>query len=418
MITIPLRRLSTVPITSGLGLAGSESVDSDPRYIRTTDIASATSLKADGRVSQPWAVAKEALVERGDLLLTSAGSIGKSLLYQSDEPACFAGFLTRIRPFSDLDGRFLSYWTQSRHFMDQVQRGAVQATIQNFSASRYKDLRVPVIDESKRRRIVEFLDAETARIDNARATVQKLTELADELKIATVDQLCFGELRARVDQIDSYLPYNPHRNTYLAIRSACGELPSGWRYLRFKNIARRTRNRNEDGNLEMLSLRQTGEVVYRSSTAQNQEPSEESIPKYLAVSPGNLVLNPMWLRGGAVGVSELRGAVSPDYRVFELSEEIDASYLGFILRSRPFIEQYKLLERAETTFDRRIQQVDLDNLPIPAPPLEIQKQIVRQIDEQFAADNVMRPTLTRVAELLTERRSALITAAVTGELEV
>ena len=126
----------------------------------------------------------------------------------------------------------------------------------------------------------------------------------------------------------------------------------------------------------------------------------------------------MWLRGGAVGVSELRGAVSPDYRVFELSEEIDASYLGIILRSRPFIEQYKLLERAETTFDRRIQQVDLDNLPIPAPPLEIQKQIVRQIDEQFAADNVMRPTLTRVAELLTERRSALITAAVTGELEV
>ena len=126
----------------------------------------------------------------------------------------------------------------------------------------------------------------------------------------------------------------------------------------------------------------------------------------------------MWLRGGAVGVSELRGAVSPDYRVFELSEEIDASYLGIILRSRPFIEQYKLLERAETTFDRRIQQVDLDNLPIPAPPLEIQKQIVRQIDEKFAADNVMRPTLTRVAELLTERRSALITAAVTGELEV
>ena len=126
----------------------------------------------------------------------------------------------------------------------------------------------------------------------------------------------------------------------------------------------------------------------------------------------------MWLRGGAVGVSELRGAVSPDYRVFELSEEIDASYLGIILRSRPFIEQYKLLERAETTFDRRIQQVDLDTLPIPAPPLEIQKQIVRQIDEQFAADNVMRPTLTRVAELLTERRSALITAAVTGELEV
>lgn len=312
-----------------------------------------------------------------------------------------------------------AYWyfmdLYNRRIFNNLSEGGVRANL-SWEGLRQLPFILPSIE--RQHRIVEFLDAETARIDNARATVQKLTELADELKIATVDQLCFGELRARVDQIDSYLPYNPHRNTYLAIRSACGELPSGWRYLRFKNIARRTRNRNEDGNLEMLSLRQTGEVVYRSSTAQNQEPSEESIPKYLAVSPGNLVLNPMWLRGGAVGVSELRGAVSPDYRVFELSKEIDASYLGFILRSRPFIEQYKLLERAETTFDRRIQQVDLDNLPIPAPPLEIQKQIVRQIDEQFAADNVMRPTLTRVAELLTERRSALITAAVTSELEV
>ncbi len=45
------------------------------------------------------------------------------------------------------------------------------------------------------RHIVQFLDAETASIDNARAMVQKLTELADELKIATVNQLRFGELR-------------------------------------------------------------------------------------------------------------------------------------------------------------------------------------------------------------------------------
>ena len=341
-----------------------------------------------------------------------------ALVPQVETPLIVSTAFAVLRPKEGLLPKYLAYAVQDGTFTHQLSRSAVGVSYPAIDEQTVKAARIPVPDMESQRRIVEFLDAETARIDNARATVQKLTELADELKIATVDQLCFGELRARVDQIDSYLPYNPHRNTYLAIRSACGELPSGWRYLRFKNIARRTRNRNEDGNLEMLSLRQTGEVVYRSSTAQNQEPSEESIPKYLAVSPGNLVLNPMWLRGGAVGVSELRGAVSPDYRVFELSEEIDASYLGFILRSRPFIEQYKLLERAETTFDRRIQQVDLDNLPIPAPPLEIQKQIVRQIDEQFAADNVMRPTLTRVAELLTERRSALITAAVTGELEV
>lgn len=396
---VPLKRLADVVTGTA------DTIDADPDGQFDFVVRSSTLKKA-----RIYTFDCEAVITAGD------GAVGE-VFHHLDGKFLAHQRTYVIHNFRGIEARFFFYYF-SAFFRYMCQDGSAKTTVDSVRRWMLTDMPIAVPPREVQRHIVQFLDAETASIDNARAMVQKLTKLADELKIATVNQLCFGELRAQVDQIDYYLPYSPHRNTYLAIRSACGELPNGWRYLRFKNIARRTRNRNEDGNLEMLSLRQTGEVVYRSSTAQNQEPSEESIPKYLAVSPGNLVLNPMWLRGGAVGVSELRGAVSPDYRVFELSEEIDASYLGIILRSRPFIEQYKLLERAETTFDRRIQQVDLDNLPIPAPPLEIQKQIVRQIDEQFAADNVMRPTLTRVAELLTERRSALITAAVTGELEV
>ena len=178
MKTVALRRLSTVPIATGLGLPGNNFDKSDPRYIRTTDIATPLTLKDDTFVSQPSNVAARAPVEYGDLLLVSAGaSIGKSCLYLSHDPACYAGFLTRIRPESVHAGLFLSYWTQSAHFVDQVRSAAVQATIENFSASRYKDLRVPVVPDTQQKRIVHFLDVETAKIDHLIAKQQDMIEL-------------------------------------------------------------------------------------------------------------------------------------------------------------------------------------------------------------------------------------------------
>lgn len=387
MITIPLRRLSTVPITSGLGLAGSESVDSDPRYIRTTDIASATSLKADGRVSQPWEVAKEALVERGDLLLTSAGSIGKSLLYQSDEPACFAGFLTRIRPFSDLDGRFLSYWTQSRHFMDQVQRGAVQATIQNFSASRYKDLRVPVIDESKRRRIVEFLDAELGRIDTLQTGLQRLADLVEERRLA--------RLTSSFSSFD-----------------AAEKLKLKW-------ILKKRSEEATPGSGTVTAFRD-GQVTLRELRREDGYTFSETEDGYQAVHQGDLVFHGLDGFAGAVGIAEEGGNCSPVYHVCSLrNPDYDLTFIAKYLR-------YLGLSGYLATEAPNVRQRSVDfrnwdrfaNLLLPFPRIEEQRRILASLSADLEQDDSFVQQVTQMQDLLKERRTALITAAVTGELEV
>lgn len=387
MITIPLRRLSTIPITSGLGLAGSESVDSDPRYIRTTDIASATSLKADGRVSQPWAVAKEALVERGDLLLTSAGaSIGKSLLYQSDEPACFAGFLTRIRPFSDLDGRFLSYWTQSRHFMDQVRRGAVQATIQNFSASRYKDLRVPVIDESKRRRIVEFLDAELEQIDALTAEQERLVSLFTERRTAVAEGL--------VSRADS-------------------------KEIRNRGIFRHVDRKSKTGEEELLSVSHITGVTPRSEKNVTMFEAESKIG-YNLVEPGELVINTMWAWMGALGVSDFEGIVSPSYDIYEFIDrgEFCPEYFDMLYRTDRYIGLMKAHSRGIWESRLRLYPDVFLSLTSPVPSLEAQQQIAHEYRVKCAEIDELLSKVQSLTSLLEEQKQALITAAVTGELEV
>ncbi|WP_320753652.1 restriction endonuclease subunit S [Actinotignum timonense] len=409
-----------MPIANGLGLPGNNAEPLDPRYIRTTDIASPTTLKDDTFVSQPADIARKASVKYGDLLLVSAGaSIGKSVLYMSHNPACYAGFLTRVRPKSIREGRFLSYWTQSLHFIDQVRSTAVQSTIENFSASRYKELRVPVISEVQQERIAEYLDVETAKIDLLITKQQELIDLTKERADADIEASIWGQ-RIETDQESEIIKrsYYPRNISSLALERRLATLPKTWDVQRFKWVFTRKDERNTDLVLEMLSLRQTGAVVPRSETRQSQEPSEASIPKYLAVSSGDLVVNPMWLTGGAIGVSERAGAVSPDYRVFAIADQLLPSYAHEILRSVSYRHQSKLFERASTTFDRRIQQIDLDNLPVPIPPKEDQEEIVQEVRKIHKHRDELINIVERHIELAQERRSALITAAVTGQIEV
>src|SRR5687768_9508463 len=120
MNLVPLRYLSSVPIANGLGLSGAHDDPEWPRYIRTTDIADATSLRDDVFASQPPEVAAAAMVAPGVILMTAAGaSIGKSVTFSESYLACYAGFLVRVRPHSETEGRFLGYWMQSAHYWDQ-----------------------------------------------------------------------------------------------------------------------------------------------------------------------------------------------------------------------------------------------------------------------------------------------------------
>lgn len=185
-------------------------------------------------------------------------------------------------------------------------------------------------------------------------------------------------------------------------------LPPSWEIRRFKALLERSNARNEDLSVPMMSLKSTGDVVLRSSLGHSQEPDDASLPRYLVAGVNELVVNPMWLVGGAIGVSAVRGAVSPDYRVFTPRAEISPRYLHYVVRSQPYIDQYLLYTRAQTTFDRRVQQPDLDNLPLPVPPLDEQRAIVDYLDRETARIDTLIEEQKQLVELLHERRKSLV----------
>lgn len=190
----PLKRLSKAPLVNGLGLPGEHDNPSWPRYIRTTDIESARSLRPDTFASQPPEIAKKAGVEPGDILMTAAGTIGKSVLIEEEIDACYAGFLVRFRPNDLVVGRFISYWMQSADYWAQIDTGAVRSTIDNFSASKYQNLRVPLPSLDEQWRIVDFLDGQVARIDSGVAAQRERKKLLHELERSLITAAVTGEL--------------------------------------------------------------------------------------------------------------------------------------------------------------------------------------------------------------------------------
>ena len=171
---------------------------------------------------------------------------------------------------------------------------------------------------------------------------------------------------------------------HLAVASLLDRAVLGWARTTFKAAMLPLEERRGSREIELLSLSSQGFLRPRSETGDRQMPSSDGLPRYLVVHPGDLVVNPMWLSGGAIAVSDRFGAVSPDYRVFRPRPAVHGRFLHHVLRSAEYFDQYRLYTRADTTFDRRVQQPDLDQLPLALPTLEEQSRIAEFLDDQMS----------------------------------
>jgi type I restriction enzyme, S subunit len=195
-------------------------------------------------------------------------------------------------------------------------------------------------------------------------------------------------------------------------------LPPTWEVRRFAHVTRLVEDRNDDGSdARLLSLSTTKGIVPKAWEHDSQVRSGEDLRKYWRVTPGHIVVNPMWVMNGAVAESQISGVISPDYRVYAPQPDVWPRYLHHLLHSREYLSLYALLTRGSTTFDRRISKEDFHGLPIIVPPFAAQREITDFLDKKTATINALIAKKERLIELLQERRQALITQAVTKGLD-
>ena len=193
-----LKYLSSQSIRNGLGKAGKFANPEHPRYIRTTDIAGPRQLRPDTFRSLPPEVAREAQVYENDILISSAGSVGKSFYAKKlDGKACFAGYLVRISPVPEIDPSFIAYWTESDDYWTQINANVIQTTIQNFSATKVRNLSAPIPPLDTQRHIVRFLDDADWRISTRQKLLKREIALLQEHRTRLISDVVTGKLDVR-----------------------------------------------------------------------------------------------------------------------------------------------------------------------------------------------------------------------------
>ena len=216
-----LKFTSTVPLKYGAN-AAAEFDDPDwPRFIRITDITSRGALREDTFRSLPPEIAAGYELEVGDILLARSGAtVGKAFIYDACwGAACYAGYLIRSRTSARFCPKFIYWYLQSAPYWGEIQSNLIQATIQNFSAEKYANLRLPVFSLAIQERIASFLDEKTARIDALVAKKQALLEQLGEKRQATITRAVTKGLHPRAPMRDSGVDWLGTIPAHLGVRA-------------------------------------------------------------------------------------------------------------------------------------------------------------------------------------------------------
>lgn len=177
---IRLKFTSGEPLKYGANAAAEFDNPDWPRFVRITDIDDNGRLRDETFRSLPTEAAKSYLLREGDVLLARSGAtVGKSFIYEKQwGEACYAGYLIRLRVSGEYYARYIYWCLQGSRYWSDIESNLIQATIQNVSAERYSNFRVPSPPLETQRRVARFLDEKTARID---ALIEKKRALLDRL---------------------------------------------------------------------------------------------------------------------------------------------------------------------------------------------------------------------------------------------
>ncbi|MET9300658.1 restriction endonuclease subunit S [Micromonospora aurantiaca] len=314
---------------------------------------------------------------------------GKDVAYYIEGPVWVNNHMHVLRP-DGCDGRFLTYALNAVDYANYI----TGSTRDKLTQEDLKQILVPMPPIEEQWRIVELLNREVGRIDRIS---DKLSELDHLLKLrwaATRE-----ELAGRLVSI--------------------AESPSK----RLRYLCRPVDERVGIEDVPLLSVSIHRGVIPRAGLT-DRESRADSFQNYKLCNPGDIILNRMRAFQGGVGVANCRGMVSPDYLVLRPEADAHAALLHHVFRSHRFVGEMTSRIRGIGSADQgnvrtpRINWDDLGEIRVSLPPLHGQAALADTLNAEESKILELRARISAQRELLAERRQALITAAVTGHIDV
>ena len=359
------------------------------------------------------------LLAENDLLLTkSSGSslhIGKTTLVTSEIAAmrcCYSNFMQRIR----LKPTFLPKlaWHIMNNDLARLQFDLLSNSstgLANLNATMVGQIVFPVPPLPEQTQIATFLDRETAKIDELVAEQRRLMELLKEKRQAVISH-------AVTQGLNPHAPMKPSGIEWL------GDVPEHWKIIRLaysaviENGTTPSRENQDywlDGDIPWLS---SGEVNQYRITEANEFITSIALDECsLRLLPKKTIVLGMIGQGKTRGLSaslEIEACINQNLAAIVPGKNLESDYLLYIFQS---VYDY-LREFGRGGNQAALNCEILSAFKVPIPPLEEQFQIRDYLEARVKEFDTLTAEAQRAIDLLQERRTALISAAVTGQIDL
>ncbi|UNU00832.1 restriction endonuclease subunit S [Xanthomonas translucens] len=351
------------------------------------------------------------LVRDGDILVSTVRTYLKAIAPVVTPPGNLVvstGFAV-VRPALQLLSRYGKYALQATGFVDEVISRSTGVSYPAINASDLVRICVPVPPAEEQSAIAAFLDRETAKIDALIAEQEKLIALLAEKRQTTISHAVTKGLNPNAPMKDSGIAW-------------LGEVPAHWEVKQLRHFAEVLRGkfthrpRNDpafyDGGYPFV---QTGDITgasrYIQSFRQTLNERGTSVSKEF---PSGTLVMAIAANIGDVAILTFP-AYFPDSIVGLVPKlGVDLPFLYYLMTAM----KTPMMQTATVSTQLNLNVDQISSLVAGCPPVNEQAAIAAFLDAELERLEALQAEAERGIELLKERRSALIAAAVTGQIDV
>lgn len=357
----------------------------------------------------------EALLSKGDIVFadTSEDIDGSGNFTQLiSDRVVFAGYHTIIaRPFDRQNSRFYAYLLDCEEIRAQIKHAVKGVKVFSITQAILRNVSIWIPSAPEQTIIAAFLDHETSKIDNLIEKQQQLIELLKEKRQAVISQAVIKGLNPDVPMKDSGVEW-------------LGDVPEHWISSRLKYYSRKI----VDGAHFTPTYSDTGIPFLRVTDIQSEyinlneikyipEHEHRELIKRCNPEFGDLLLS----KNGTIGIPKLVNwewefSIFVSLCLVKLKEELTAEYAEYFFKCHELKEQISGLIKQSTVINLHLDKIQ--NFWLCIPPVEEQIAIVTVLNERVGRLDNLIGNANVAIQFMQERRTALISAAVTGKIDV
>jgi type I restriction enzyme S subunit len=367
-------------------------------------------LELESAVAQ-GAVSGKYFCKAGDVVYSKIRPALRKVCIAPEDTLCSADMYP-LRARSGMMNQYLYWYLLSEQFSALAVLESQRVAMPKINRESLKAVVMPRPPRSEQAMIVNFIANEAARVDALIADQQHLIELLKEKRQAVISH-------AVTRGLNPDAPMKPSGVEWL------GDVPAHWRVERMKTVARMESGHTPDKkipaywencDIPWVSLNDTGylkdhdyisDTAYQINSLGIANSSARLLPERVVVFSRDATI-------GRCAITTRPMAVSQHFIAWVCGPAMLPEYL--LLRLRSMTHELDRLTSGATL--KTIGMPDVKTLVTPVPPLDEQQAITEYVQAETSRIDALIEEAAGAVSLLQERRTALISAAVTGKIDV